>query len=120
MDYVIDYESVAKARHLAFIHLPPEVDLGDPSRAEQYGAVSARFRRGRDSVEVRGAPIALALSVPKAAAHGAAGARLARYLMLEDGWIQLRGAGVDLLEHPLLGGDSIPVVLRPLVKRGRP
>ena len=117
VDYIIDYESVARARHLEVVHLPAEIDLGDLERAEQYGAVRVRFKRGRDSVEVKGAPIALALSVPKGAAHGASGVRLAHFLLADDGWIQLRGAGVDMLERPRLTGDSVPALLRPLVLR---
>src|SRR5437868_1338055 len=42
LDYAWSYRSVAQASGLRYIDLPPEVDLGDPSRATLYATVSVR------------------------------------------------------------------------------
>src|SRR6185436_3171486 len=45
LDYIVDYESLARANHLRYIRLPAEIDLGDPARAAQYARVSVRVPR---------------------------------------------------------------------------
>nr|MBA3672173.1 substrate-binding domain-containing protein [Gemmatimonadaceae bacterium] len=37
LDYILEYESVARAHRLRFLTLPAEIDLGDPTRAGDYG-----------------------------------------------------------------------------------
>src|SRR5215204_3154522 len=36
LDYIVDYESLARANRLRFVTLPPAIDLGDPARARDY------------------------------------------------------------------------------------
>ncbi|HEX7978997.1 MAG TPA: substrate-binding domain-containing protein, partial [Gemmatimonadaceae bacterium] len=40
LDYIVDYESLARANHLRYIRLPADIDLGDPARSAQYARVS--------------------------------------------------------------------------------
>ena len=40
LDYVFNYESVARQHHLQYVRLPPEIDLGDPEMASLYADAS--------------------------------------------------------------------------------
>ena len=112
LDYIIDYESLARAQGLRFLSLPPEIDLGDPAVDSTYARASVRVARGRDSVTVRGAPIMYGLTVPRDAPHAGVGLRFVQFLLGPDGRAILRAGQVDALDVPALRGDSIPSVLR--------
>jgi molybdate/tungstate transport system substrate-binding protein len=112
LDYIIDYESLARAQKFSFIQLPPDIDLGDPAHASAYASAAVRVATGRDTVNRRGAPILYGISVPRAAPHAAAGARFVQFLLGSDGRTILRQGYVDPLEHPQLVGDSVPATLR--------
>jgi molybdate/tungstate transport system substrate-binding protein len=116
VDYIVDYESLARAHRFRWVTLPPEIDLGDPARAEAYGQTVMRWGRGRDSVRHVAAPIVYALSVPRHAPHASAGARLAAFLLGAEGRRILREANVDALDVPELVGDSVPAVVRAAVR----
>lgn len=112
LDYVVDYESVARAHHFRWVTLPPELDLGDATRAAAYAGASVRVRRGRDSVTLRGAPILHGVSVPRGARHPDAGARFVALLLGPEGRALLRARGVDALARPELMGTGVPDVVR--------
>jgi hypothetical protein len=56
LDYIVDYESLARSQKFKFIQLPPEIDLGDPMQAAAYREASVRVWNGRDTVTRTGAP----------------------------------------------------------------
>lgn len=112
LDYIIDYESLARAQGLRFLTLPPEIDLGDPKLDSTYARASVRVARGRDSVTIRGAPIMYGITVPRDAPHAGVGLRFVQFLLGPDGRAILRAGQVDALDVPALKGDSIPSVLR--------
>jgi molybdate/tungstate transport system substrate-binding protein len=112
LDYIVDYESLARANGLRFVRLPPEIDLGDPSRASQYARATVRIGRRTDATTHAGAPIVYAASVPREAPHPSAGMRFLRYLLSPAGQAVLRAHAVDALRAPELVGDSVPPVLR--------
>jgi molybdate/tungstate transport system substrate-binding protein len=112
LDYIIEYESLARAQKFKFVQLPPEIDLGDPAHAATYAAASMRVASSRDTVTRRGAPILYGVSVPRAAPHAEAGVRFVQFLLGRDGKAILRGAYVDALDNPQLVGDSAPAGLR--------
>jgi molybdate/tungstate transport system substrate-binding protein len=112
LDYIVDYESLARANRLRFVTLPPEIDLGDPSRAGQYARAVVRVARRTDTTTYAGAPIVYAASVPRAAPHPSVGQRFLRYLLSPDGQAVLRAHAVDPLRVPELVGDSVPPALR--------
>ena len=115
LDYIIDYESLARANHLRYIRLPSAIDLGDPARATQYARASVRVPRRTDTLVYSGAPIAYGISVPRAAPHAAAASRFLDFLLGREGRALLRAYAVDVLAEPEFIGDSVPAVLR----RGR-
>jgi len=112
LDYIVDYESLARANHLRFVALPPEIDLGDPSRASEYARVSVRVARRSDTATYTGAPIVYAAGMPRDAPHPSAGTRFLRYLLSPAGQSVLRAHAVDALRVPDFVGDSVPPALR--------
>ena len=112
LDYIVDYESLARANRLRFVRLPPEIDLGDPVRVRQYARASVRIARRTDMATYAGAPIVYATSIPRDAPHAAAGARFLAYLFSPAGQAVLRAHAVDALATPELVGDSVPSALR--------
>ncbi len=109
LDYIIDYESLARAQKFKFIQLPPEIDLGDPAHAPAYAEATVRYWNGRDTVSRAGAPILYGVSVPRTAPHPEAARRFVDFLLGNDGKTILRRASVDMLDHPQVVGDSAPL-----------
>ena len=112
LDYIVDYESLARASHLRYLRLPMDIDLGDPSRAAQYARVTVRVPRRMDTVTYAGAPIVYGIGVPRAAPHPAAGARFVAFLLGAEGRALLAAHAVDVLRQPEFIGDSVPAPLR--------
>ena len=108
LDYAFLYETSARAAGLRFVHLGADVDLSDENRAAVYGDVGVRIpgKTPGSEVEIRGAPIRYALSVPGAAAHFQGAMKLVNYLLSEDGRRVLGAAGLDTaktrVENPRL------------------
>jgi molybdate/tungstate transport system substrate-binding protein len=111
LDYIIDYESLARAVGLRHLTLPPEIDLGDAAHAADYARASVRIAHGRDTVVRTGAPILYGASVPRTAPHREAGARALAFLLGPRGRAVLRARAVDVLETPEFVGDSVPTAL---------
>lgn len=112
LDYIVDYESLARANHLRYIRLPAEIDLGDPARTAAYARVSVRVPRRTDTLTYVAAPIVYGIGVPREAPHAAAGAKFLAFLLGPDGRAILGTHAVDALRQPEFIGDSIPSVLR--------
>ena len=113
LDYIFDYESVASAYGFKALHLPPAIDLGDPSQASTYSAARVRVKgKGSDSVTFTGSPIVYALSVPRAAPHAAAAQQLAMFLLSSEGRLLLREAQVDALDQVMFVGADVPSAIR--------
>lgn len=119
LDYIYDYESVAIAHGFRYLHLPAAIDLSDPARAADYGAVQVRVRGARpgDSVTIVGKPILYALSVPNDAPHPAAAARFVDALLSPQGRAMLRAAHVDALPHAIFVGPNAPPAIRAAAAR---
>lgn len=114
LDYIIEYESLARAQRFRFVPLPAAIDLGDPAQAASYAMASVRIGDGKTAVTRRGAPILYGVSVPRQAPHKGAGVRFLEFLFGPAGQSMLRSAFVDVLSHPMFIGDSVPAALRSL------
>jgi molybdate/tungstate transport system substrate-binding protein len=112
LDYIVDYESLARANRLKFVRLPAEIDQGDPARAREYARASVRVARRTDTTTHLGSPIVYAASVPRAAPHPAAAVRFLAYLLSPAGRAVLNAHAVDALAMPEMVGDSVPPALR--------
>ena len=110
MDYIWSYESMAQAAGLRWVPLPPEIDLGDPARAADYGVASVRVagRTPGDSIVFRGEPIVYAISIPRDAPHRELAERFLAWLLSPDGQRVLRSAKLDALGTPAIIGDVPP------------
>jgi molybdate/tungstate transport system substrate-binding protein len=113
LDYVWEYESVARASDLAFVRLPAELDLGTPAESALYAQarVSVLGRTPRDTIIVRGAPIAYALSIPRQAPHPVLAEQFVRFLLSADGRRIVRAEFLDALDQSRAVGDSVPASL---------
>lgn len=114
VDYIIDYESVARAHHFQYVSLPVTVDLSDAGMAEQYAAASVRVRGAAgDTVTMHGQPILYALAIPASAPHPDAARRWVAELLGSVGRRDLANAFVNLLANPQLVGTGAPPEVTP-------
>lgn len=100
IDYAFVYESSARAAKLRWVPLGADIDLGDEARAAEYATVGVQIpgRTRGSTVEIRGAPVRYALSVPAAAPHAHEAMRFVDWLLSDAGRRVLRGAGLDATE----------------------
>ena len=112
LDYIIEYESVARTQHLQFVRLPAAIDLGDPALASTYATASVRVGPAATGTTRYGAPILYGVTVPRGGRNAAAGIRFLAFLLGADGQAILRHGLVDMLDQPVLFGDSVPAELR--------
>jgi molybdate/tungstate transport system substrate-binding protein len=108
LDYIVDYESLARGNHLRYIRLPAEIDLGDPARAAQYARVTVRVPRRTDTLTFTGAPIVYGIAIPREARHRASGARFLTFLLGPEGRAILGAHAVDALPQPRLVTFVVP------------
>jgi molybdate/tungstate transport system substrate-binding protein len=127
LDYAWGYEAVARGARLRFLALPAAIDLGDPAHAADYARARVRIpaaRRdgaagaaadaagARDTLEVRGAPIAYALTIPAGAAHPALARAFVRYVLSAEGRAVLAAQGFRVPAAPAVTGRA-PEGVRP-------
>lgn len=112
LDYIIEYESLARSHKFRFVTLPPDIDLGDAAKGEGYRRASVQVSGEKGPVTRTGAPILYGMSVPLAAPHRSAGERFAAFALGAEGRAMLRMRNIDALERAELIGDSIPAVVR--------
>ncbi|MGH7669345.1 MAG: extracellular solute-binding protein [Gemmatimonadaceae bacterium] len=109
VDYIIDYESVARAHHFEYVTLPTSIDLSDPDSTVSYERASVRVVGATgDTVTMRGQPILYALAIPDSAPHPAAARRWVAALLGDSGTRDFRAAFVDMLANPRLTGTGAP------------
>jgi molybdate/tungstate transport system substrate-binding protein len=81
LDYIYDYESVARAQKFRYVVMPPEIT---------------------------GRPVTYALAIPKAAPHPAAAERLLEFLLSDSVKTRLRAKYVDMVDRPEVHGTGAP------------
>ena len=111
LDYIIEYESLARAQHFRVVHLPAEIDLGDISRGTEYAKATVSIKGPRGTTTRRGAPILYGVSVPSQHPHGETGVRFLQFMLGAEGTAMLRAAQVDALDAPPFNGGGIPSAL---------
>lgn len=112
VDYAWSYRSIAVERGLPHVALGAAVDLSDPSRAGAYARASIRLPgahvAGADSIEIRGAPIAYAATIPRAAPHPDDAAAFVRFLLSPEGQAAIAGKGLVPAGAVRFGGPEAP------------
>ena len=108
LDYAFVYESTAQDAHLQYIALPARINLGEPADSAFYARASVRVvgATPHDTIEVRGAPIRYALSIPTAAPHRAVAEQFVAYLASPAGVRVMRSRHLDAIDHPVRVGSS--------------
>jgi molybdate/tungstate transport system substrate-binding protein len=109
LDYVWQYESVARSTGLRFVQLPAAVDLGSASDSAAYAAAVVRVQgKGLgDTIELRGSPIIYGFSIPAGAPHPELAREFAAYL-LGEGRAVMAAAHLPVNERPALVGSGAP------------
>jgi molybdate/tungstate transport system substrate-binding protein len=108
LDYIWTYESLARGAGLAFVTLPPDIDLGHAADSLTYAKASVRVagkQRG-DSVTFRGEPILYGVAIPIAAPDAAVAHRFVQFMLGDDGRRIMRAAALDALDAPIPAGKA--------------
>ena len=113
-DAGIFYKHEIIPRHLPYISLPLEINLGDSRHSDFYAHESYTTSSGQ---QVSGAPILFTVSIPESAQHPDAALAFVRFLLTSGKLLQQFGFGE--VEHRA-GGDftQVPAQLRSLVTGG--
>ena len=82
IDYIFIYKSVALQHNLRYLELPPQINLGDRSLAEQYARATLTVRGSSpgDSLKVTGTPITYSFTIPHNAENPQLAKEFARFL----------------------------------------
>lgn len=112
VDYAWSYRSIAVERGLPYVALGAAVDLSDPGRAAAYARAVVRLpgaaAGGADSIEVRGAPIAYAATIPRAAPNPGDAAAFVRFLLSPEGRVAIAAKGLAPVAAVRFGGPEAP------------
>lgn len=113
LDYIWSYESMARAAGLPYLTLPSAIDLSSPADSTRYATASVRVIGSSpgDTLELRGAPILYAFSVPHAAPHPELAQRFAAFLLSDDGRRVLRRTHLDVLVRSPPVGSGAPTAV---------
>ncbi len=115
VDYIMDYESVARAHGFQYVTLPPSIDLSDAAHTRDYARATVRVRGAHgDSTTMHGTPILYALAIPINAPHRAAAEHWVAALLSAMGRAPLESAFVHVLPQPAIVGSGAPGVLAQL------
>jgi molybdate/tungstate transport system substrate-binding protein len=109
LDYIWQYESVARATGLRFLQLPPEIDLGSPEDSLRYAeaVVSVLGKTAGDTLMLRGSTIIYGFSIPDNAPNPELARRFAAFL-LGDGAEVMRQAYLPVLDRAVVVGTGAP------------
>jgi molybdate/tungstate transport system substrate-binding protein len=120
VDCLWTYRSQTMSRHVPFVTMPPELDLGDSTFAGWYAGASVTIAReigGPDSIEIRGEPIRYGLTIPVAAPHPATAVAFVQLVLSSTGRDVLRHYGFVVPERPEARGPGpLPSALSDLVR----
>lgn len=84
LDYIYDYESVARAQQFRYVVMP---------------------------AEITGRPVTYALAIPAKAPHRATGERVLEFLLSDSVKARLRNRYVDMVDRPVVHGTDAPAFL---------
>ncbi|HAF70495.1 MAG: Extracellular solute-binding protein family 1 [Acetothermia bacterium 64_32] len=118
MDYAFEYRSVAAQHGLAFVELPPEINLGHPDQADFYAQAKVEIagKAPGEAMEIRGTPIVYGLTIPYCAPHPELALEFVEFLLGPEGRRILEGCGQPPLVPPVAspGWEALPPPLKGL------
>jgi molybdate/tungstate transport system substrate-binding protein len=118
LDYVFNYESVARQHHLQYVRLPALIDLGSPELAPHYAGVSVDVTGSEPgtSSTIIATPIVYAATIPAGAQQADLAEEFIELLVSDEGQ-EVFERNFQTAIHPALANDieSVPRSLRPWV-----
>ena len=119
IDFLFIYRSVALQHGLGYLRLPPEIDLGDPSKAALYAKaeVKVRGKTPGSRVVVKGSPIQYSVTVPEGAPNRKAALAFLGFLLSSRGRAVMEKNGQACLVPALCRSlEAVPPEVRPFCK----
>ena len=109
LDYVWQYESVARATGLRYVRLPHQIDLGFPVDSAGYDSAVVRVlgEGVGDTITLRGSPIIYGFSIPVNAPHPEIAREFAAFL-LGEGKAIMRRAHLPVYHQAVVVGTGAP------------
>jgi molybdate/tungstate transport system substrate-binding protein len=113
IDYLAIYRSDALQRHLKYVKLPAQINLGDPNYSRLYATAVAHTKNG----DLHGTPIVYAVTIPEAAEHPRAAARYVAFLLGPPGQAIMAKNGFGTARRAYaVHKRAMPASLRSLVE----
>ncbi len=114
VDAASAYLSQAKQLHLHYITLPPDINLGDASFADQYAKASITITSSTGPETKTGSPLTLDISTISGAKDAAAGNAFVAYVLSPAGRaLYAKQGGYTLLTPTLTGpASAVPASIR--------
>ena len=109
LDAASAYLSQAKQLHLHYISLPPDINLGDASFADNYAKASITITSSDGKVTKTGSPLTLDITTISGAKDAAAGNAFVAYVLSAAGRSLYAKQGGYTLLKPTLSGDASAV-----------
>ncbi len=119
LDYYFGYASDARLGKLKFLALPPEINLGDISRAADYARASVEIGSGSDRKRIAGAPVAYAATLTANPPNRAAAVEFMKLMLGDAGRTAAIDAGLIAYPHPF-AWDPASKMPRPFRALTRP
>jgi molybdate/tungstate transport system substrate-binding protein len=120
LDYAWFYESMARASGLRYVTLPAAIDLSNEADSASYARAVVRVQGAtpRDTLELHGAPIRYAFSIPIQAPHATLARRFSSFLVSAEGRRALESAYLPTLPSPEAVGTGVPEEVMAVMRRG--
>ncbi|MHB8604104.1 MAG: substrate-binding domain-containing protein [Thermoplasmatota archaeon] len=107
VDYDIAlYESAASSASIPHARLAGSVDLGDATRSPEYALASTTIKSGPTTLTIKGAPISLALTIPREAPDADDAVRLILHLISPAGEKEMEALGIRPLDPARFVGNT--------------
>lgn len=123
LDYAFEYVSVIRQHGLGLVEFPPEINLGEPDQADQYGRVTVAldFQRFSSVKPVfQGEQIGYGITIPATAAHPQAAETFIAFLLSPQGREIMQQNFHPLLDSPeAIHYDQLPAALQALCAPAR-
>jgi molybdate/tungstate transport system substrate-binding protein len=120
MDYAFEYKSVAVQHGLQYVDLPLEINLMDPSKADDYAAATVELagKEPGKKILAKGEPIVYGLSIPKDAPNPDGALKFVEFALSPQGGLAVfQEMGQDIVGPRAMGkNNAVPAALKPLLK----
>ena len=122
IDYIFEYESVAKQHNLQILRLPDKIDLSNEKYADSYAKASAQTtgKSPGEKITQKGTPTLYGITIVKDAPHPKMAIEFMRFLLGPEGQRITAAAWLVPISPALVPNTSrAPKELSKLVKQGK-